>query len=309
MANVSIIIATHNRAPALQQTLRRLAAVAIPSGWEAELIVADNGSTDDTSAVVQASKLKSVEVRYLYEGHKGKSHALNASLAQARGEILLFTDDDAAPAKDWLELIGRPLLERQCDAAVGRIELAEELRRPWLAPEHLACLAVFHGVPLQLIGANSGFHRSVLDHVPAFDPELGPGASGFGEETLFSWQLAEAGSRLRYIPEATVIHHPDSSRLLRSSWLSAGRKHGVTRAYLMHHWLHEKVPSPRLRHAYVALKLRLRRLLEPPPPPDAEGTASWDMSYVAEMETCRQFLIERRRPRNYSKRGLRKLRS
>jgi glycosyltransferase involved in cell wall biosynthesis len=60
---------------------------------------------------------------------------------------------------------------------------------------------------------------------------------------------------------------------------------------------------------YAPASLRLRRLLQPPPPPDAEGTASWDMSYVAEMETCRQFRIERRRSRNYSKRGLRKLRS
>jgi hypothetical protein len=65
-------------------------------------------------------------------------------------------------------------------------------------------------------------------------------------------------------------------------------------------------PSPRLRYCYAALRLRLRRLLQPPPPLAAEGISPWEMSYVCEMEKCRQFLIERTRPRNYSKRGLRK---
>ncbi len=224
----SIIIATCNRAAALQRTLRRIGEASVPSDWDVELIVADNGSTDETAVVATDSRLKSIEVRYLYEGRKGKSNALNSSLAQARGEIILFTDDDVAPAKDWLERIGRPLQKRECDGIVGRIDLSRELCRPWMTPYHLVWMAVFHGEPLQLVGANMGFHRSVLERVPSFDVEIGPGASGFGEETLFSWQLAEAGFRLEYRPEASVSHCPDPSRLIRSSWLSTARKQGAT---------------------------------------------------------------------------------
>jgi glycosyltransferase involved in cell wall biosynthesis len=300
----SIIIATFNRARVLEKTLRHLAEGSVPSSWDVELIIADNGSTDDTSAVVGGSKLKNVEVRYLYEGRKGKPHALNASLAQARGEIILLTDDDVAPAKDWLERMGRPLLERECDGAVGRIELAQEVRRPWMTPLHLSWLGDFHGKPMHMPGANMGFHRSVLDRVPAFDPELFSSLYGAAEDTLFYFQLSEAGFRLKYIPEALVVHYPDASRLVRSRWLSIARKRGASRAYIRHHWRHEERPLPRLRYCYVALKLRLRLLLEPPPPMDAEGIAPWEMSYVEEMEACRQSLVERQRPRNYSKRGL-----
>jgi hypothetical protein len=229
-------------------------------------------------------------------------------MAASRGEVILFADDDVAPAMNWLEHISTPLLQRRCEAASGRVELGKELSRPWMTPQHLAWLAIFHGGLRQLIGANMGFHRSVLERVPEFDAELGAGASGFAEETLFSWQLLEAGFRLEYIPEAVVVHHPDPSRLIRSSWLSSARKHGASTAYLCHHWEHQEVRNPRMRAGCLQLKLRLRRMAQPPPPPDAEGIAAWEMSYAARLETLRQFLNERRRPRNYSKRGLRKLR-
>jgi hypothetical protein len=79
-------------------------------------------------------------------------------------------------------------------------------------------------------------------------------------------------------------------------------------AYVMHHWLHESLPSPRLQYFLWALKLRLRCLLDRPRAMEAEGIARWEMGYVREMELCRQYLVERRRPRNYARRGLRKLR-
>jgi glucosyl-dolichyl phosphate glucuronosyltransferase len=305
----SIIIATRNRARDLEQTLRCLADVSIPSGWDVELIITDNASTDDTAAVAAQAKLKGVEIRYIYEGCKGKGYALNASLAQARGEIILFTDDDVVPAQDWLERLGRPLLERECDGAVGRIELGKELCRPWMKSMHLLWLAALNEPSdgrLELIGANSGFHRSVLERVPLFDPELGPGALGFAEDTLFSWQLEEAGFKIRKISEATVVHHPDQSRLLRSSWLSAARCRGRCLAYILHHWQHEEIKRPGLRALYLALKLTLRRLAQPPTPMDQEGAPLWELSYSLQLEKCRQFMIERNRPRHYRKQGLRK---
>ena len=62
-----------------------------------------------------------------------------------------------------------------------------------------------------------------------------------------------------------------------------------------------------MRAFYVAAKLHLRRILQPPVPMDAEGCAPWEMSYVLTIEKCRHFVKERRRPRNYSKRGLARL--
>lgn len=303
----SIIICTRNRAKSLAQTLEAFREMDVPNGLEPELLIVDNGSTDHTAGVARKHSAGTIPVRYLSEPSPGLSKARNSGLAASEGEIILFTDDDVEPDKNWLRYLSASLVRRDCDAVVGRVELAKDLHRPWMSDQHKVSLAVYDGPgnePLQLIGANMGFHRSVLKRVPGFDSELGAGALGFAEEALFSWQLAEAGFRLRYCPEAWMVHHPDASRLVRSSWLSNGRKHGASMAYLLHHWFHENLPSPMLRYYYVALKLRLRRLLEPPPPPNAEGIAPWEMSYVSEMEKCRQFLIERLRPRNYSKRGL-----
>jgi glucosyl-dolichyl phosphate glucuronosyltransferase len=307
--NVSIIICTRNRADSLEQTLKALSLVEVPAGFQIEIVVVDNGSTDHTAKVVK-NRDWGISVRYVFEPSPGLSKARNAGLAAAGGEILLFTDDDVVPAKNWLERIATPLIQRECDAVVGRIDLAQELCRPWITPQNTASLAVFEGPgdgPLHLIGANMGFHRNVLERVPAFDFELGAGALGSAEEILFSWQLLEAGFRLRYIPEAGVVHYPEISRLLRANCLSAGRKYGASLAYIIHHWEHKKLRIPRLRFYYLGLKLAVRRIIQPQPAMDAEGIAAWEISYAAEMEKCRRYLAERKRPRKYSKRGLQRL--
>ena len=149
-----------------------------------------------------------------------------------------------------------------------------------------------------------GIHRSVLRRVPAFDPELGPGALGFGDDSLFSWQLCEAGLRLLFVPDAIVEHHPDRKRLSRSEWLAASRARGRGEAYLLHHWHHGNLRNPAFRLCYVAGKLYLRRLLQPPPALADEGCPHWEMSYVETIEKCKAFLKEHKRARNYSKRGL-----
>jgi len=260
--------------------------------------------------VAREAALKKFEVRYLYEGRKGKGYALNTALGQARGEIILFTDDDVVPAPDWLERLGRPLLERKCDCAVGRIDLASNLHRPWMNATHLSWLAAsnepYKG-KWELIGANSGFHRSVLGTVPSFDPELGPGALGFAEDTLFSWQLNEAGIEIREALDAKVVHHLHPSRILHAGWLSAAKARGRCLAYILHHWQHGEIKWPRLRMLNFALKLALRRAAQSPPQPDQEGAPIWELGYVVGMERCRQFLIERKRPRHYPKFGLRKM--
>ncbi|HMD55209.1 MAG TPA: hypothetical protein VKJ65_11730, partial [Phycisphaerae bacterium] len=150
-------------------------------------------------------------------------------------------------------------------------------------------------------------HRSVFQRIPGFDPELGPGASGFGEETLLTWQMEAAGLRLRPIPDAVVVHHPETSRLLRSQWLKASDMRGASMAYISYHWRHVELKLPWFRYYYLSAKLCVRRIFQPPPSPNAEGCPPWEMSYVAEMAFCRRFVEEHKRPRNYPKRGFKKI--
>lgn len=305
----SIIICTRNRASMLESTLRAFGSVTVPADWRVELIVADNGSTDDTAAVVKSASHPAIEIRHVHEPRPGKSRAQNTAMAEARGGALLFTDDDVEPSPNWIEAMARPLLERRCDAVAGRILLADDLRRPWFTPMHAQWLAEMRepaDESPELVGASMGIHRSVFDRIDDFDEELGPGISGFGEETLLWMQMMEAGMPILPVRDTSVIHHPEPSRLLRSSWLAGAAQRGRTHAYFTHHWKHAKVRCPRLRAFWCQVKLSLRRWLQRPGPPDSEGCPAWEMSYLAEIGFSRSFIVESRRPRNYAVRALRR---
>lgn len=305
----SIIICTRNRASMLEETLRAFQKVKIPADWRVEMIVADNGSTDHTAQVVKSASHPSIGIHHVFEPRPGKSRAQNAAMARATGEALLFTDDDVEPADDWVEQMARPLLEHRCEAVAGRILLADDLRRPWITHLHEMWLADI-GEPEEispiLIGASMGIHRSVFETISNFDEELGPGATGFGEETLVWLQMKEAGLRIQPVTDTHVIHHPEASRLLRASWLAAATRYGNTSAYFMHHWEHSQVRCPALQAMLIKIKLFLRRLPRRPPALNSEGCPAWEMSYLVRIETLRQFIVESRRPRNYGLRGLRK---
>lgn len=280
---------------------------------ETELLVVENACTDGTPAFVDSAKLPNMDCRPLHEPRKGQVRARNLGLSAARGEIIVFTDDDVRPQPDWLEQICRRMKEDHCDALIGAVRLAPHLERPWMTRRLRAYLSVTEGLEdgwlTEAIGANMAFHRGVLERVPRFDEELGPGALGFGDDSLFSWQLEKAGFRLGRAPKAMVEHHCDDSRLMRRHYLDSARKNGHSHAYLLHHWKHETIAWPRLRRGIALIKLLRRRVISHSDTRRVEGCAEWEISLTVELEKYRAFLKERRRPRNYEKFGLVKLQS
>ncbi len=305
----SILICTRNRAVALGNTLRAFASVRVPDGWRVEMIVADNGSTDETPVVVANAKHPSISIRYLAVPVPGKSRAQNAALLLATGEVLLFTDDDIEPSENWLETMARPLLENRCDAVAGRILLADDLRRPWMTPMHARWLADVRESATEmpeLVGASMGIRRSVFDRIGLFDEDLGPGVTGFGEETLVWLQMKEAGMRVLSVADTHVVHHPDPSRLRRDSWLSAAAGQGRTHAYILHHWKHGSISRPGMNAAWMKLKLAVRRLLGAFRGISAEGCPEWELCYVSRIAFLENFIRESAKPRNYLIRALTK---
>lgn len=304
----SIVVASHNRASRLQQTLQAIGDLAIGPHWSAELIVVDNASTDDTREIVERTELRNMPVQYAYEGRVGKSHALNRGLAISRGDVLLFTDDDVIPEVSWAQSMVGALQRGDCDAVTGEIRLAPQLVRPWQTPAHRRWMALsgdarpWNGI-VELIGANMGFRREVLSRVGGFDTELGPGAIGLGEDTLFGLQLHHAGYRVAYASDAVVEHRFDEARLQRKYWLVEARKHGRQAAYRLYHWEHAGFRFPWLRSVYFSLKLVLRRWLTGVPSPETEGCALWEMGCVEHIEFCRQYRYEQKRPRKYARLG------
>ena len=306
MMHCSIIICTRNRADSLNKTLASFQNLKVPEEWLVEWILMDNGSSDRTGEVIRSAYHPRMEVRTMSEPRPGKSMALNAAIAAARGEVLLFTDDDVEPAADWIEKMARPLLQMRCDAVAGSITLGEELRRSWLSTFHgvfLAWTTPAENSP-DLIGANMGIRRSVFDVIGPFDENLGPGASGFGEEALLCWQMREMGLLIQPVHDSLVVHHPEPSRLLRKSWLATAENIGRSNAYIMHHWEHARVRFPLVRAGLIRMKLFLRRLLQGAVEMNAEGCPIWEISYLIEISKLCHFSRESNRPRNYPYRGL-----
>jgi len=310
--DVSIAICTYNHHESLRLTLDAVGRARVPRGLRCELIVIDNASTDGTAELVKTYRLDNdIPIVYLYEPRQGQCFARNAGLAAARGRFILFTDDDVRPPADWVEGMCAPLLAGRAEAVAGGVQLAPHLLRPWMGWRQRAWLASTDSIdarePDRMVGANMAFSKEVLRKVPAFDTELGPGASGFYDETLFTFQLREAGFRVASALDVTVEHHFDESRLLRASFLDSARNMGRSRAYWAYHWEHREVRNPRRALALARLRLAKWRAQRWREWRGAEGMPDWEMALLEESHFLRHYLSVRGRPRNYARRGLVKL--
>jgi glycosyltransferase involved in cell wall biosynthesis len=306
---ISIIICTRNRAESLRQTLHSLTSCAIPAGLTAELMVIDNGSTDTTREIVLAARIPKLSLRYVAEPKAGQCHARNSGLAHSAGDVILFTDDDVRPPVDWLEGMCRPILNGEADAVAGGVVFPPGLRMPgdgdpgWIASTE----DIDPVCPERFVGANMAFHRRVLDRVPGFDVELGPGALGFADDTLFSWQLAEAGYRIAGRLDVAVEHHFDPSRLSRKALLAMAAKLGQSEAYIDYHWTHNERPDGLIVKLRAHAALSARRLLRWQNCFRRQCVMKWELELVrARCAYLAHLAHERKRPRNYDKRGLRK---
>lgn len=294
----------------LAQTLQALQRVAVPSDMSAELVLVDNGSTDGTAEMVREYQWRQGTVRVVVEPRPGKGYAYNRGLEVAAGHVLLLTDDDVRPPDDWLAMMCAPICSGRAEMVAGGVRIAPSLLRNWMTPALRARLSSTELLdathPAWVVAANLAFSREVLSRVPGFDPELGPGALGFEDEVLFSWQVREAGFRIVGMFDSPVDHCFDVRRLERASLARYMRAHGRSKAYVEYHWQHVEVARPRIRwwlaqaawmgfHVFHPLEHRRR-----------EGISEVESDLLAALGNAEQHLIEGRRPRLYARRGLRK---
>jgi glucosyl-dolichyl phosphate glucuronosyltransferase len=224
---ISVVIATRDRAPLLEETLKALCELQAP-GCPFEILVVDNGSIDSTATVVaEAARRSKVPITYLTEEKPGKSHALNTAITHARGDLLAFTDDDVLPSPGWLAAFARAFSETGADYAAGRILPLWEAPPPrWLTPSLHGVLAIPDGGTRRLtlkgsvdqvmpIGANMAIRRRALDRVGGWNPQLGKLKNTLrtGEDHEFALKLVAAGFAGVYEPEACVLHRVPADRL------------------------------------------------------------------------------------------------
>jgi glycosyltransferase involved in cell wall biosynthesis len=225
VCDISLVICTRNRAAQLAQTLKRVSTIRSQLAWE--LIVADNGSTDKTVAVVRACAAASDHpVRLIVKSGKGVSYARNAGWQSANSEIVAYIDDDCYPTEDYLDAVfdcfskdpelgflgGRILLHDPNDR---RITIQESLERFYFPFDSFIRPGIIQG-------ANLAFRRTALSEVGGFDPWFGAGALFTGEEAELLARISAAGWTGAYDPRPVVYHHHgrrtafDEWRLMRS---------------------------------------------------------------------------------------------
>lgn len=247
---VSILIATRNRRRLLARTLAALRAQQWPSD-RFEIVVADNGSTDGTADLVAAAAAAGgPAIRTVRVSTPGKSHAVNAALALARGEIVALTDDDVQPEPGWLDRLCAAFAEAGVDFVAGRILPQWECEPPpWMSPALYGVLAIPDNGTERLaitprttrvvpIGANMAVRSDVIARIGGLRTDLGKleGTLRTGEDHEFFLRMLAAGFRGVYEPEAVVRHWVPRERLDRAycrRWLYQNGR-DVARLHAVH---------------------------------------------------------------------------
>jgi glycosyltransferase involved in cell wall biosynthesis len=243
--SATVLICTYNRASLLRRTLESLAAAHSLRTWD--VLVVDNNSTDDTSHVVaDMSRTFPVCLTYAFEGRQGKSYALNSGIERARGDIILFTDDDVRVAPQWMDEACAPF---EADPAVdytgGPVRPLWETPPPaWLDQARgdlwgtLAILDygdapfVFEDRCRVPLGANMAVRRTLIERIGGFHPEFGRrGRSLLGQEQAeFFARGRSSGARGVYVPAMEVHHHVPAGRLTKQYFRRWWYWKGVSRA-------------------------------------------------------------------------------
>ena len=210
----SILIATRNRCRRLALSLESYRRLCIPAALQSlEVVVIDNGSSDDTPAVVaDASRTSPFPIRYLSDPRPGKSLALNTGIREANGDLLLFTDDDCLPAADWLAAMVLEFSSADApDVIGGRVELYDSADEPITVIRSTGRKLIRSATELMLpaiIGANMAFRRTVIEDTGLFDPLLGPGTKGrSGLDIDLLYRALRHGFAVLYSPAAVVYHN------------------------------------------------------------------------------------------------------
>lgn len=232
----TVAICTRNRAPSLRSVLDSIAAADAPS-TEWELIVVDNGSTDDTAEVI-GSFADRLPIRRAWQPVAGLSNARNKAVEAASGRHILWTDDDVLVRPGWLRAFADAFAAHPDAAIFGGIVLPmyEPPVVPWFAAaeDQLRTLLAYRNFSGAVDPARMPFGacyavRMAEQRRFAYDPELGvaPGRRIGGEETAVLEAIYAAGGRGIWVEGGIVDHIISQDRQTIAYIVQFYRSHGL----------------------------------------------------------------------------------
>ncbi|MCO6451800.1 MAG: glycosyltransferase [Caldilineales bacterium] len=200
----SVIIAAYNAARDLPRCLAALQHQTVPRD-EFEVIVVDDGSSDDTASIASAAG-----ARVIHQTHSGPAAARNAGVEMAGAPIVIFTDADCEPVIDFVERMLEPFAapvvvgvrgvyrsqQRSLVARFVQLEYEERYRR-------IAQVEQSTGTVNALDTSYAAYRRQVFLDAGGFDTRF---LGAAGEDHELSYRLASEGYVMRFSPDAAVYH-------------------------------------------------------------------------------------------------------
>lgn len=218
---VTVAICTYNRAASLRRTLASLTTIRVSTGLSWELVVVNNNSSDHTDDVIAEFRDR-LPLRREFEPKPGLSNARNRAVDVARGDYIIWTDDDVIVDSGWLEAYVEAF--RRWPEAVlfgGRVIPRFEPPIPkWLKKSKTVLSDAFaardFGKDYQLLSLAAGHLpfgasfaiRAIEQKQLRYDPNLGlaPNRRRYNDETDLFFRLLGSGAIGYWVPEATVEH-------------------------------------------------------------------------------------------------------
>jgi cellulose synthase/poly-beta-1,6-N-acetylglucosamine synthase-like glycosyltransferase len=196
----------------LENCVRSIMATSYP---RTEVIVVDDGSSDDTPAVMAALGREFPQVRMLHQANAGKGAALNHGAAVSSGEVLVFVDADSLFQEDTLQRMLEGFDDENVGAVCGDdrpVNLDRVLTRLLTVISHIGTGLVRRSLSLlgclPIVSGNSGaFRREVFAEVGGFDEDT------VGEDLELTWRVHRAGRQVRFAPRALVLAESPSTVL------------------------------------------------------------------------------------------------
>lgn len=200
---LSVIIPCYNNASIIAVQLEALANQQYSESWE--VIVSDNGSTDDTQLIVKQYCEQMPNLRLVDSSDRqGAGHARNVGVQVARGDKLLFCDADDEVAPGWLEAMSEAL--DKYDFVAGRLD-PHKLNQEWVlrsrqCPQQEG-LQKYNYPPYlpHAAGCNLGVKRSVHETVDGFDESMLR-----LHDTDYCWRIQLAGTKLNFAYDAVIYY-------------------------------------------------------------------------------------------------------
>jgi glycosyltransferase involved in cell wall biosynthesis len=218
---VTVAIPTFNRSALLRQTLEGIARQDYPPDCF-EALVIDNNSRDDTARVAADFAASSLKLRCLLEAKQGLDHARNRAIAEAKGDIILFGDDDILVEPDWIAQMVAPFLNHP-GARIGAvggevIPVFPDGLPTWMSGWHAPLAFRLDAGPLpdsqSPMGANLAIPRWVFNEIGPFHTALDRTAGSYfsGGDSEMIRRIRAAHMEVWFVPSAAVRHQMPASR-------------------------------------------------------------------------------------------------